>query len=83
MSAPILRVALPSPLRRLFDYRAPHGVDPEGLQPGVRVRVPFGRRELVGEDPLQFALRDRFSWITLVAMGAIGWVATSGLPITA
>ncbi len=48
MSAPILRVALPSPLRRLFDYRAPHGVDPEGLQPGVRVRVPFGRRELVG-----------------------------------
>lgn len=48
MSLPILRLALPSPLRRLFDYRAPRSLDPAHLQPGVRLRVPFGRRELVG-----------------------------------
>ncbi|WP_207060631.1 primosomal protein N' [Motiliproteus sp. SC1-56] len=43
-----LRLALPSPLRRSFDYLPPEGVDPRTLQPGVRLRVPFGRRELVG-----------------------------------
>ncbi|MDF3937138.1 primosomal protein N' [Pseudomonas citronellolis] len=46
--ASILRLALPSPLRRLFDYLPPRGVDPRQLQPGVRLRVPFGRREIVG-----------------------------------
>lgn len=46
----IARVAVPSPLRRTFDYRLPaslialHGVP----QPGCRLRVPFGRRELTG-----------------------------------
>ena len=44
----ILRLALPSPLRRLFDYRAPAGVLRAQLQPGMRVRVPFGRREMIG-----------------------------------
>ncbi|UTW09555.1 primosomal protein N' [Pseudomonas benzenivorans] len=44
----ILRLALPSPLRRLFDYRAPAGVPRSALQPGMRLRVPFGRRELIG-----------------------------------
>lgn len=44
----ILRLALPSPLRRLFDYQAPQGVPHAALQPGVRLRVPFGRREVVG-----------------------------------
>ncbi|MCU9947175.1 primosomal protein N' [Pseudomonas sp. PDM13] len=44
----ILRLALPSPLRRLFDYRAPAGVSGRQLQPGVRLRVPFGRREVIG-----------------------------------
>nr|WP_215730902.1 primosomal protein N' [Pseudomonas lalucatii] len=43
-----MRLALPSPLRRLFDYRAPPGVPRSALQPGMRLRVPFGRRELVG-----------------------------------
>ena len=43
----ILRVALDTPLRRLFDYLPPLHVD-GALQPGVRVRVPFGRRQLVG-----------------------------------
>lgn len=43
----ILRVALDTPLRSLFDYRAPPptvGV----AEPGARVRVPFGRRHQVG-----------------------------------
>ncbi|MBC9249066.1 primosomal protein N' [Pseudomonas alcaligenes] len=44
----ILRLALPSPLRRLFDYRAPAGVPRSVLQPGARLRVPFGRREVIG-----------------------------------
>ena len=48
MTGPILQVALPSPLRRLFDYRAPRGVAAADLQTGQRVRVPFGKRALVG-----------------------------------
>ncbi|PRB83010.1 primosomal protein N' [Pseudomonas sp. MYb185] len=46
--APILQVALPSPLRQLFDYRAPANAHPDELQIGLRVRVPFGNRDLVG-----------------------------------
>jgi len=45
---PILRLALPSPLRRLFDYLPPAGIPYAALQPGMRLRVPFGRREIVG-----------------------------------
>ena len=48
MTELILRLALPSPLRRLFDYRAPAGVPVSTLQPGIRLRVPFGRREIIG-----------------------------------
>ena len=47
MSELIVSVALPVPLRRLFDY----GVSDEHactLQKGVRVWVPFGRRRLLG-----------------------------------
>ena len=44
----ILRIALPTPLRRLFDYLPPDAVDPKTLAPGVRVRVPFQSRTLVG-----------------------------------
>ncbi|MFZ5724488.1 MAG: primosomal protein N' [Pseudomonadota bacterium] len=45
----VVRVAVPSPLRRLFDYCLPAGTaaDAGGL-PGCRVRVPFGAREAVG-----------------------------------
>lgn len=46
----ILRLAVPSPLRRLFDYLAPEDLSPEqlaALVPGMRVRVPFGSRALV------------------------------------
>ena len=46
----ILKVALDTPLRRVFDYRPPpQGADAVGAPPlGVRVRVPFGRRHLIG-----------------------------------
>ena len=43
----ILRVALDTPLRRLFDY-LPARVEGHTPQPGARVRVPFGRQHLVG-----------------------------------
>ncbi|MEH6649041.1 MAG: primosomal protein N' [Motiliproteus sp.] len=48
----LLRVALPSPLRRYFDYLLPEpgpDVPPlAALQPGIRLQVPFGNRKLVG-----------------------------------
>jgi len=40
------RIAIPSPLPRHFDYRLIAG-EPAPA-PGTRVRVPFGRREVVG-----------------------------------
>lgn len=45
---PVLRIALPTPLRRLFDYLPPQGLDYNLLKPGIRVRVPFQSRQLVG-----------------------------------
>ncbi|WP_126452235.1 primosomal protein N' [Sulfuriflexus mobilis] len=48
-SAPVyLRIAVPSPLRRSFDYLPPAKVDPALLRAGQRLRIPFGRREQVG-----------------------------------
>jgi len=47
VSSPILRLALPSPLRCLFDYLPPSRAASD-LQPGIRLRVPFGRRQMVG-----------------------------------
>lgn len=45
MATPALQVAVPTPLHGVFDYRrAPE----TQLAPGCRVRVPFGRRQLVG-----------------------------------
>ncbi len=44
---PIIRVAIPSPLRRLFDYLPPkNGSDK--WQAGMRVRIPFGRKTIIG-----------------------------------
>lgn len=43
-----LKVAVPSPLYRDFDYLPPPDADPAALLPGVRLKLPFGRRELVG-----------------------------------
>ncbi|MBF0218522.1 MAG: primosomal protein N' [Gammaproteobacteria bacterium] len=45
----ILHVAVPGPLRRLFDYLPHVGHDPlTPLQPGIRLRLPFGRSERIG-----------------------------------
>jgi 4-hydroxybenzoate polyprenyltransferase len=44
----------------------------------MRIWLKTGRRELHGEDPLQFALKDPFSWGTLLTMGGIGFAATVG-----
>lgn len=47
----ILELALPTPLRRRFDYLPPEGMnDAEArkLMPGVLIRVPFGHQELIG-----------------------------------
>ncbi|MGS2744762.1 primosomal protein N' [Halomonas sp. LS-001] len=48
LSVSVLRVALPSPLRRLFDYRPSARPPVDGWQVGLRVSVPFGRRDVVG-----------------------------------
>lgn len=42
----ILAVAIDTPLRRTFDYRAP--AQQPDIAPGQRVWVPFGRRRVVG-----------------------------------
>jgi primosomal protein N' (replication factor Y) len=42
----VFRVALDTPLRRTFDYLPPKSGGT--LEPGSRVRVPFGRQRLVG-----------------------------------
>lgn len=43
-----LRIAVPAPLRQLFDYLPPNEGDWQALKPGMRVQVPFQRRELIG-----------------------------------
>src|SRR5690606_28612048 len=46
-----LHIAVPTPLRRCFDYLPPLEVSPEQVldwQPGLLIQVPFGRQELVG-----------------------------------
>ncbi len=44
----ILHVAIPAPLQGSFDYLAPAHVDARQVRIGTRVRVPFGRRQVVG-----------------------------------
>ena len=44
----LLRIAVPSPLRRAFDYLPPKTSHAAVPPPGVRVRVPFGRGMRVG-----------------------------------
>jgi len=48
---PVLRLAIPTPLRRHFDYLPPPGATAAeigALRAGTRVRVPFGKREVTG-----------------------------------
>ncbi|WP_020580671.1 primosomal protein N' [Endozoicomonas elysicola] len=42
-----IRVAIPSPLRQLFDYLPPDSYPAHGICPGSRVVVPFGPRQVV------------------------------------
>lgn len=42
------QVAIAVPLDRLFDYLAPPGCDSDGVKPGMRVLVPFGKGLKVG-----------------------------------
>ncbi|MGN0920443.1 MAG: primosomal protein N' [Cellvibrio sp.] len=47
----ILEIALPTPLRRLFDYLPPESAtasDIASLSAGYRIKVQFGKQELVG-----------------------------------
>ncbi|MCF6252046.1 MAG: primosomal protein N' [Methylococcaceae bacterium] len=43
---PIVKVAIPVPLNRLFDYLTLEGIDQ--IPPGTRVLVPFGKTKKVG-----------------------------------
>ncbi len=45
---PVLKIALPTPLRRLFEYLPPNGNFDVEPMPGMRVSVPFGSRTLIG-----------------------------------
>lgn len=40
------QIGIDTPLRRLFDYRIPNSMP--DLKPGCRVRIPFGKRTLLG-----------------------------------
>ena len=47
----ILRLAMPAPLRRSFDYLPPENMSADHvtqLEPGSRIMAPFGQRQLVG-----------------------------------
>jgi len=44
----IIQVALPVPLRRTFDYLPRPDTPVNLLLPGTRVKVPFGKRQLIG-----------------------------------
>ena len=88
MSRLYLQVALPVPLRHVFDYRIPASFAHVPTL-GARVRVPFGSRELVGvitnitdhtdtpEEKLKTArdLLDAIPLLPLVLMDLLGWAA--------
>lgn len=43
-----IQVALPLKISQLFDYLVPPHVEIRNLIPGIRVKVPFGSRQLIG-----------------------------------
>ncbi len=43
-----LKIAVPVPMRQYFDYLPPQTGNWQNLSPGMRILVPFQRRELVG-----------------------------------
>ena len=42
-----VQVAIPKPIRQYFDYLAPQAIA-NRLLPGMRVKVPFGRQQIIG-----------------------------------
>jgi primosomal protein N' (replication factor Y) len=44
----ILKVAVPCPLYKTFDYRLPSALRDQRIVAGMRVRVPFGRQRIIG-----------------------------------
>lgn len=44
----VIQVALPVPLRQTFDYLPKGDMAVSGIVPGRRVKVPFGKRQLIG-----------------------------------
>ena len=44
----IAQITLPSPFRHSFDYLLPKDIDPNTLKIGIRVKVPFGHRYIIG-----------------------------------
>lgn len=45
----------------------------------MRMWLKTGQRKIHGEDPLQFALRDSFTWLMVLLIGGIGLLATIGM----
>jgi len=43
----LVKVAVPSPLYKTFDYRLPTSLCRHRIEQGIRVRVPFGRQNLI------------------------------------
>ena len=48
VTEPVLRVAVPVPIRHPFDYLPPRPECTPPVRPGMRVRVPFGRTSAIG-----------------------------------
>ena len=48
VTEPVLQVAVPVPVRHLFDYLPPRPGWTPPVRPGMRVRVPFGRTSAIG-----------------------------------
>ena len=44
----IIKVAVPCPLYKTFDYRLPLPLCDQIIQAGMRIRIPFGRQKLIG-----------------------------------
>jgi len=44
----LLRIAVPVPLRKTLDYLLPDTLDSQQLKPGIRIKVPLGKREVIG-----------------------------------
>ncbi len=84
----VLRVALPVPLPRLFDYLPPTGVDAAVVAIGQRIVVPFGARELCGvvvghgeseagiEAKYALALPDAESLLQGELLASLQWLAS-------